>query len=56
MGQNTVISFGRALVAQVFKTMELQNDDWVDTLVLMIGLNDMSRNPVNPDAKWEQLN
>ena len=54
-GQITGISFGGASVAQVIKMMELQNDDRVDTLTLMIGANDVSRNPVTPKAKWESL-
>ena len=45
VGQTTAISFGGASVAQVIKMMELQNDDRVDTLILMIGTNDLSRNP-----------
>ena len=42
-------------MAQVIKMMELQNNGWVDTLTLMIGTNDISRNPVTPEAKWESL-
>ena len=42
-------------MAQVIKMMELQNDDRVDTLTLMIGTKDVSRNPVNPEAMWESL-
>ena len=42
-------------MAQVIKMMELQNDDRVDTLILMIGTNDVSRNPVTPEAKCEPL-
>ena len=42
-------------MAQVIKMMELQNDDRVDSLILMIGTNDVSRNPVIPDEKWEPL-
>ena len=51
-GEITGISFGGASVAQVIKMMELQNDDRVDTLTLMIGTNDVSSNPVSPEAKW----
>ena len=53
--QTAVISFGGASVAQVIKTIELQNEDRVDTLNLMIGTNDVSRNLVTPEAKWESL-
>ena len=53
LGQTAVISFGGASVDQVIKMMELQNDDSVDALTL--GLNDVSRNPVIPEAKWESL-
>ena len=55
MGQTAVISFGGASVAQVIKIMKLQNDDRVDTLTLMIVTNDVSRNPVTLEAKWESL-
>ena len=52
-GQTTVISFGGASVAQVIKMMQLQNDDRVDALTVMIRTNDVSRNPITPEAKWE---
>ena len=55
VGQTTATSFGGASVARVVKMMELQNDDWVDTLILLIGTNDVSRIPVAPEAKWEPL-
>ena len=53
--QLTAISFGGASVAQVIKMMELQNDERVVTLILVIGTNDVSRNPVTPEPKWEPL-
>ena len=55
VGQTTAISFGGASVAQVIKMMELQNDDWLDTLIMVIGTNDVSRNPVTPEPKLEPL-
>ena len=55
VGLTTAASFGGASVAQVIKMMELQKNDWVDTLTLMIGTNVMSRNPVTLVAKWEPL-
>ena len=39
----------------MIKMMELQKDDRFDTLILMIGTNDVSRNPVTPEEKWEPL-
>ena len=54
-GRTTVISFRGASVAQVIKMMELQNEDRVDTLTVMIGTNEVPRNPVTPEAKWESL-
>ena len=43
-------------MAQVIKMMKLQNDDRVDTFTVIIkGTNDVSRNPVPPEAKWESL-
>ena len=53
--QTTAISFRGASVAQLIKMMELQNGDWVDTLILIIVTSDVSRNPVTPEAKWEPL-
>ena len=53
--QTTVISFGGASVAQVVEMMELQNDDRVDTLTLMIGRKDVSRNSVTHEVKLESL-
>ena len=40
-GQTTLVSFGEASVAQVIKMMESQNEDQVDTLILMLGTNDI---------------
>ena len=48
-------SFGGASVAQVIKTMEFQGEDHLDTLVIMLGTNDVSRAPVTPEGKWEPL-
>ena len=53
VGQTAVISFGGFSLAEVNKLMELQNDDRMYTLTLMIGTNDVSRNPVTPEAKWK---
>ena len=54
-GQTTVLSFGGASVAQVIKMMEFQREDHLDTLVIMLGTNDVSRAPVTPESKWEPL-
>ena len=54
-GQTTVLSFGGAPVAQVIKMMEFQGEDHLDTLVIMLGTNDVSRVPVTPEGKWEPL-
>ena len=54
-GQTTVLSYGGASVAQVIKMMETQNEDQVDTLIVMLGTNDISRAPVTPESKWEPL-
>ena len=55
VAQTAVISFGGASVAQVLKMMEMRNVDRVDTLTLMIGTKDVSRNPVTTEVKWESL-
>ena len=54
-GQATTLSFGGASVAQVIKMMEFQSEDHLDTLVIMLGTNDVSRAPVTPESKWEPL-
>ena len=54
-GQTTALSFGGASVAQVIKMMEFQSEDYLDTLVIMLGTNDVSRAPVTPESKWEYL-
>ena len=54
-GQTTILSFGGASVAQVIKMMEFQSEDHLDTLVIMLGTNDVSRAPVTPENKWEPL-
>ena len=54
-GQNTALSFGGASEAQVVKMMEFQGEDYLDTLVIMLGNNDVSRAPVTPEGKWEPL-
>ena len=54
-GQTTILSFGGASVAQVIKMMEFQSEDHLDTLVVMLGTNDVSRAPVTPENKWEPL-
>ena len=42
-------------MAQVIKMMEFQGEDHLDALVIMLGTNDVSRAPVNPEGKWEPL-
>ena len=54
-GQTTALSFGGASVAQVIKMMEFQSEDYLDTLVVMLDTNDVSRAPVTPESKWEPL-
>ena len=54
-GQTTALSFGGASVAQVIKMMEFQSEDYLDTLVIMLGTNDVSRAPVTPESEWEPL-
>ena len=54
-GQTTTLSFGGASVAQVIKMMEFQSEDHLDTLVIMLGTNDVSRALVTPESKWEPL-
>ena len=35
--------------------MEFQGEDHLETLVIMLGTNDVSRAPVTPERKWEPL-
>ena len=50
-GQTTTLSFGGASVAQVIKMMEFQSKDHLDTLVIMLGTNDVS----SPSDSGEQV-
>ena len=50
-GQTTVLSFGGASVAQVIKMIEFQSEDYLDTLMIMLGTNDVSRVPMTPEGK-----
>ena len=52
IGQTTLLSFGGASVAQVIKMMEFQGKDYHDTLVILLGTNDVSRISVTPEGKW----
>ena len=54
-GQTNVVSYEGASVAQVIKIMESQNEDQVDTLIVMLGTNDIARAPVIPESRWEPL-
>ena len=54
-GQTTALSFAGASVTQVIKMMEFQSEDYLDTLGIMLGTNDVSRAPVTPENKWEPL-
>ena len=54
-GQTIVASYGGASVVQVIKMMESQNEDQVDTLIVMLGTNDLLRAPVTPESRWEPL-
>ena len=35
-------------MAQVIKMMDFEGEDYLDTLVIMLGTNDVSRAPVTP--------
>ena len=50
-GQTTVLTFGGTSVALVIKMMEFQGEDLLDTLVIMLGTNVVSRAPVTPDGR-----
>ena len=53
--QTTVLSFGVASVAEAIEMKEFQNEDQLDTLMIMLGTNDISRAPVTPERRWEPL-
>ena len=53
--QTTVLSFGVASVAEAIDMKEFQNEDQLDTLMIMLGTNDISRAPVTPERRWEPL-
>ena len=42
-------------MAQIIKLMEFQGEDYLDTLKIMLGTNDVSRVPVTPEGMSEPL-
>ena len=42
-------------MATVIKIMELQDEDQLDTLLILIGTNDISRTLVAAETRWEPL-
>ena len=42
-------------MAQVIKMLGFQGEDQLDTLVIMLGTNDVLRAPVTPEGRWEPL-
>ena len=42
-------------MAKVIKIMELQDEDQLDTLLILIGTNDISRTLVAAETRWEPL-
>ena len=42
-------------MAQFIKMMDFHGEDHLDTLVIMLGTNDVPRVPVTPEGKWEPL-
>ena len=54
-GQTTVLFFGVASMVQALKMMEFQSEDQLDTLIVMLGINDISRTPITPESRWEPL-
>ena len=40
---------------QAIKMMESQNENELDTLMVMLGTNDILRAPVTPEGRWEPL-
>ena len=42
-------------MAQVIKMMEFQGEDYLDTLLITLGTDGVSRAPVTPEGKWDPL-
>ena len=47
--------FWRRIRGSTIKMMEFQGEDHLDTLVIMLGTNDVLSAPVTPKGKWEPL-
>ena len=53
--QTAAVFFAGASMAQVIKMMEFQDEDYLYTLIILIGTNDISRTLVTSEMKRETL-
>ena len=51
----TVMAFGGATVAQLYRMVELMNPERIPDIMIMIGTNNVSRSSDEEEAQWESM-
>ena len=52
----TVMAFGGATIAQIFRMVELMNQGRIPNKMILIGTNNVSRGSDEEEAQWESMN
>ena len=51
----TVMAFGGATIAQLYRMVELMNPGWIPSVMILVGTNDISRGSDEQEALWESM-
>ena len=51
----TVMAFGGATIAQLYRMVELMNPDRIPNVMILVGTNDISRGSDEQEALWESM-
>ena len=51
----TVMTFGGATIAQLFRIVELMNPGRIPNIMILIGTNNVSRGSDEEEARWESM-
>ena len=51
----TVMAFGGATIAQLYRMVELMNPGRIPNVMILVGKNDISRGPDEQEALWESM-
>ena len=52
---NTVMAFGGATIAQLYRMVELMNPGKIPSVMILVGTNDISRGSDEQEALWESM-